>query len=94
MNEIYKFTFTKIIDGNLSWIKVLIGTWTNFDPYEVCLFIKLANSVLFCSTISKNKSARIIVKSPPPHFIGFGFSEDDASPPMNIEGITFEDHPH
>jgi hypothetical protein len=44
--------------------------------------------------VTKNKSARIIVKSPPPHFIGFGFSEDDASPPMSIEGITFEDHPH
>lgn len=45
-------------------------------------------------SISKNKMARIIVKNPPPHFIGFGYSEDELSPPQNIEGITFEDHPH
>ncbi len=44
--------------------------------------------------ISKNKKARIIIKNPPPHFIGFGFSDDDYSPPKNIEGITFDDHPH
>tara|TARA_Y100000768_G_scaffold157879_1_gene117829 strand:- start:10162 stop:10563 length:402 start_codon:yes stop_codon:yes gene_type:complete len=45
-------------------------------------------------SISKSKPAKIIVKNPPPHFIAFGFSEDENSPPKNIEGITFEDHPH
>ena len=45
-------------------------------------------------SISKSKPAKIIVKNPPPHFIGFGFSEDENSPPKNIEGITFEDRPH
>ena len=45
-------------------------------------------------SISKTKPAQLTVKNPPPHFIGFGFSEDENSPPQNIEGITFEDHPH
>jgi hypothetical protein len=45
-------------------------------------------------SISNTKKAQIIVKNPPPHFIGFGFSEDEFSPPKNIEGITFDDHPH
>ena len=44
--------------------------------------------------VSKTKAARLILNTPPPHFLGFGFSEDDATAPTNIEGISFEDHPH
>ena len=44
--------------------------------------------------ISSTKQATIIFKSPPPHFLAFGFSEEEDSPPINIEGVTFEDHPH
>ena len=44
--------------------------------------------------ISSTKQATIILKSPAPHFLAFGFSEEEDSPPVNIEGITFEDHPH
>ena len=44
-------------------------------------------------SVSKSKPARVIVKNPPPSFMGFGFSEDEYSPPKNIEGITFDDLP-
>ena len=44
-------------------------------------------------SVSKSKPARVIVKNPPPSFMGFGFSEDENSPPTNIEGITFDDLP-
>ena len=44
--------------------------------------------------ISNTKQATIILKSPAPHFLAFGFSEEEDSPPINIEGITFENHPH
>ena len=44
--------------------------------------------------ISKIKAARLVLSVPPPNFLGFGFSEDDAAAPINIEGISFEALPH
>lgn len=55
------------------------------------LEVKLKGGV---ESITKNKPAQIICKNPPPHFIAFGYSEDEISPPQNLEGIAFEDHPH
>lgn len=43
--------------------------------------------------LSSQKSAYLVFKGDPPHYVAFGQAEDPESPPGALEGISFGDHP-
>jgi hypothetical protein len=43
--------------------------------------------------LSSRKSAYLVFKGDPPHYIAFGQAEDPEGPPGALEGISFGDHP-